>query len=134
MIVSAIVAGAVVLAPTGAATPMGYTPPAPPPEPPHVHVEPHTHEPEPHTHAPARNHWDTLADCEANGDWSSRAHSLYQGGLQFHPQTWDAYRDPGMPGHAADASREQQIIVGERVQADQGWKAWPACSLKIGLR
>ncbi|MGH0053625.1 MAG: transglycosylase family protein, partial [Sphaerochaetaceae bacterium] len=40
----------------------------------------------------------------------------------------------GYPEAAYQATREQQILVGERVQAAQGWKAWPACSLKIGLR
>jgi hypothetical protein len=32
------------------------------------------------------------------------------------------------------ASRTQQIAVAERVLAAQGWKAWPACSRKLGLR
>lgn len=90
--------------------------------------------------------WDLLADCESGqwdadadpidntADWSSRAHGLYEGGLQFHPDTWDGFRDPDMPGHAADATREQQIEVAERVQAAQGWGAWPVCSRKVGVR
>lgn len=108
-------------------------------------VEAEQPDPEPVQQAPARSHWDDLADCEsgewtANGHvqgsarWDSRSHGLYQGGLQFHPGTWDAYRDPSMPSHAADASRNQQIIVGERVQQAQGWKAWPVCSRRVGLR
>jgi hypothetical protein len=32
------------------------------------------------------------------------------------------------------ASRSQQIKVAERVLKAQGWKAWPACSRKLGLR
>ncbi len=94
---------------------------------------------------PARSVWDRLADCEsgewtgdggfvaASANWSSTA-GLFEGGLQFHPDTWDGYRDPGMPGAAYDASRAQQIAVAERVLAEQGWKAWPVCSRKLGLR
>lgn len=99
--------------------------------------------------------WDPLADCES-GDridgevvpgtarwhigatdpelderpsWSS---GIYDGGLQFHPDTWTAYRDDDMPLVAGDASREQQIEVGQRVQASQGWEAWPHCSAELG--
>lgn len=94
---------------------------------------------------PARSVWDRVADCEsgewtgdggfvtASANWSATA-GLFEGGLQFHPDTWDGYRDPGMPGAAYDASREQQIVVAERVLAEQGWKAWPVCSRKLGLR
>jgi hypothetical protein len=32
------------------------------------------------------------------------------------------------------ASREEQIRVAKKVQASQGWGAWPACSSKLGLR
>ena len=35
-------------------------------------------------------------------------------------------------GVAHNASREQQIVVAERVLAKQGWGAWPACSRKAG--
>ena len=35
---------------------------------------------------------------------------------------------------ADEPSREQQIIVAERVRARQGWGAWPECSRKLGLR
>jgi hypothetical protein len=94
---------------------------------------------------PQRLVWDRLADCESGswtGDggfvegsatWTATA-GMFEGGLQFHPNTWDGYKDPGMPGAAYDASREQQIAVAERVLADQGWVAWPVCSRKLGLR
>lgn len=35
---------------------------------------------------------------------------------------------------AWQASREQQIAVAQKVQAAQGWGAWPACTSKLGLR
>lgn len=75
--------------------------------------------------------WDQLAQCESGGDWSIDTGNGYSGGLQFSPTTWQAY---GGTGSAADASREEQIAVAERVQAGQGWGAWPACSAELGLR
>lgn len=94
---------------------------------------------------PVRSVWDRVADCEAgewtgdggfveaSANWSATA-GRFEGGLQFHPDTWDGYRDPDMPAAAYDATREQQIVVAERVLAEQGWKAWPVCSRKLGLR
>ena len=79
----------------------------------------------------ATNVWDSLAQCESSGNWAINTGNGYAGGLQFSPSTWAAY---GGTGSAANASREQQIAVAERVQAGQGWGAWPACSAKLGLR
>lgn len=101
--------------------------------------------PEPEPAQPARTVWDDLADCEAgewtadggfvegSANWSATA-GLFEGGLQFHPGTWDGFRDADMPAAAYDATRAQQIQVAERVLDAQGWKAWPVCSRKLGLR
>ena len=40
----------------------------------------------------------------------------------------------GGSGMAHNASREEQIRIAEKVLADVGWGAWPACSRKLGLR
>ena len=77
--------------------------------------------------------WDDLAQCESSGNWQE-TEGTYEGGLQFHPQTWDAYKDPGMPEAAYEASRVQQMAIAEYVLDDQGWGAWPACSSKLGYR
>src|SRR5215207_3320673 len=74
--------------------------------------------------------WDALAQCESGGNWATNTGNGFSGGLQFSPSTWAAY---GGTGSASDASREQQIAVAERVQASQGWGAWPSCSAKLGL-
>lgn len=81
---------------------------------------------------PVRTVWDRLADCESNGNWAINAY--HDGGLQFHPTTWTNYKPKGYPAYAWQASREQQIAVAERVQAVEGWKAWPVCSRRLGLR
>ncbi len=77
--------------------------------------------------------WDKLARCETGGNWKHRT-ATYQGGLGFYHGSWDAYRPKGFPSEAYLATREQQIIVGKRIQADVGWSAWPACSIRLGLR
>lgn len=91
-------------------------------------------EPEPEPAAPAASGgsaWDRLAACESGGNWSIDAY--HDGGLQFLPSTWNAYKPAGYPAYAYQASREQQIVVAERVRAEQGWNAWPTCAREIGL-
>lgn len=75
--------------------------------------------------------WDRLAQCESGGNWKTNTGNGYYGGLQFSPTTWRAFGGGGMPHNA---SRQEQIAVAERVLASQGWKAWPSCSRKMGLR
>ena len=57
-----------------------------------------------------------------------------KGGLGFYRGSWDAYRPRGFPREAYLATREEQIAVGKRIRADVGWGAWPACSIRLGLR
>jgi len=106
-------------------------------------------------HAADHAHWDRLADCEsgnwidggqsfepgsARWDWARNGvvppwgTTIHHGGLQFLPSTWGSFKPAGFPARAYDASRSQQIEVGERVLAAQGWGAWPVCSRKVGLR
>ncbi|GHH55254.1 transglycosylase family protein [Lentzea cavernae] len=73
--------------------------------------------------------WDALAQCEASGNWAANTGNGFYGGLQFTQQTWNGY---GGVGNPANASREQQIAVAERVLAGQGPNAWPSCSKRIG--
>ena len=79
---------------------------------------------------PSGSVWDQLAECESGGNWSINTGNGYYGGLQFSLSTWRAYGGTGMPH---EASREEQIAVAKRVQADQGWGAWPACTAKLGI-
>ncbi len=76
------------------------------------------------------NTWDRLAACESGGNWSINTGNGYYGGLQFSASTWKAY---GGKGSAANASKAEQIRIAKKVQAGQGWGAWPACSAKLGL-
>ncbi|GLY64328.1 transglycosylase [Amycolatopsis taiwanensis] len=78
--------------------------------------------------------WDALAQCEATGNWAANTGNGFEGGLQFTNSTWLAYGGGAYAQHAYQATREEQIAVATRVQAGQGWGAWPVCSRKIGLR
>lgn len=82
-------------------------------------------------HVPAV--WKRLAVCETGGNWR-HVNSTYQGGLGFYHGSWDAYRPRGFPRDAHLATPAQQVIVAKRILADVGWSAWPACSLRLGLR
>jgi hypothetical protein len=76
--------------------------------------------------------WDALAECESGGDWSINTGNGYYGGLQFSLSSWQAVGGP--PGLPSEHSRETQIAMGQRLQAAQGWGAWPACSAELGYR
>jgi uncharacterized protein YabE (DUF348 family) len=80
---------------------------------------------------PSGSVWDKLAQCESGGNWSINTGNGYYGGLQFSLSTWRAYGGSGMPHQN---SREQQIAIAKKLQADAGWGSWPACSSKLGLR
>ena len=82
--------------------------------------------------APDRD-WDRLAQCESGGNWGINTGNGFQGGLQFAPSTWRAFGGGKYAASASNASREEQIIIAEKVLAAQGWGAWPGCSAKLGL-
>ncbi|MEJ6511937.1 MAG: transglycosylase family protein [Acidimicrobiales bacterium] len=78
------------------------------------------------------NRWDRVAACETGGNWSANAANGYGGGLQFAHgpgwSTWRAFGGEEFSAHPWEATREQQIVIAERVLARTGWSAWPGCS------
>jgi len=77
--------------------------------------------------------WNRLAECESGGNWHINTGNGYYGGLQFSYSTWLGFGGGTFARRADLATREQQIIIAERVLKHQGWGAWPACSRKLGL-
>lgn len=75
--------------------------------------------------------WDRVATCESGGNWSTNTGNGFYGGLQFTMQSW---RGVGGTGRPDQASREEQISRAEKLQAVQGFGAWPVCSRKAGAR
>ena len=78
--------------------------------------------------------WDKVAYCESGGNWAINLGSGYYGGLQMLGSTWRAYGGGEFASRADQATRGQQITVAERIRADVGYGAWPACTRRLGLR
>ena len=77
--------------------------------------------------------WDRLAQCESSGNWAINSGNGYYGGLQFNYATWHGYGGGAFADYPHQATREQQIVVAERLRAVRGYQPWPACRIKLGL-
>ncbi|WP_326621766.1 LysM peptidoglycan-binding domain-containing protein [Streptomyces decoyicus] len=77
--------------------------------------------------------WGCLAECESSGDWHINTGNTFYGGLQFWQPTWEAFGGLDFAERADLASRGEQIKIAKRVQAAQGWGAWPECAQRYGL-
>jgi hypothetical protein len=77
--------------------------------------------------------WDKVAECETGGSWSQNTGSGFYGGLHLSMEDWERYGGLEYAERPDLASRSQQIAVAEKVLADQGVGAWPACGLLSGL-
>jgi hypothetical protein len=90
---------------------------------------------------PDDSYWDRMAYCETAGNWGMTG-SSYSGGVGFYNGTWDAWGGREFASLAGHATREQQIIVANRVAtqgyqgprgyvAPVGYSGW-GCVKKIG--
>jgi resuscitation-promoting factor RpfA len=84
-------------------------------------------------HAATDGTWDKVALCESGNNWSLNTGNGFYGGLQFSKSTWEHYGGKQFAARPDLASRREQIAVAEKILADQGPGAWPACGLKAGL-
>ena len=71
--------------------------------------------------------WDVVASCESSGNWSINTGNGYHGGLQFAPSTWLGFGGGQFASAAHMATRDEQIVIAEKVLAGQGKGAWPVC-------
>ena len=67
--------------------------------------------------------WDRIARCETNGRWSMRG-ARFSGGVGFANSTWNAFGGRQFAPNAGLASRDQQIVVAERVYDRYGLSGW----------
>lgn len=88
----------------------------------------------PVTHSNNSSKWDQLAQCESSGNWQEHGANGFYGGLQFTEESWNSHGGPQYASRADFASRPEQILVAERLLTDQGWVAWPTCSIKLHFR
>ena len=77
--------------------------------------------------AATASEWDAVAQCESGGNWSINTGNGYYGGLQFSASTWAGYGGTKYAATADQATKAQQIEIGEKVLAGQGKGAWPVC-------
>jgi Transglycosylase-like domain len=75
--------------------------------------------------------WDRIAACETQGDWSMRG-PAFSGGVGFSNAAWDDWGGREFAPNAGQATREQQIIVAERIRSSVGFEAW-GCAKRFGL-
>jgi peptidoglycan/LPS O-acetylase OafA/YrhL len=65
-------------------------------------------------------YWEAMAQCEAGGDWHARGE--FAGGLAIDTLSWQAFGGDRLAPTAADATREEQILIANRIST-QGWNA-----------
>ena len=75
--------------------------------------------------------WDEIARCETGGNWSMVG-PTYSGGLGIYNGTWNVFGGQQFASNPGLATREQQIIVAERIRARYGFGAW-GCGKKLGF-
>jgi Transglycosylase-like domain len=75
--------------------------------------------------------WDRIAASETQGNWSMRG-SSFSGGVGFSNAAWDEWGGRQFAPNAGQATREQQIVVAERIRASVGLGAW-GCAKTLGL-
>ena len=71
--------------------------------------------------------WDSIAQCETGGNWQMQG-PRYSGGVGFYNGTWDGFGGREFASNAGLASREEQIIVAERVHDEHGLSGWGCAS------
>jgi uncharacterized protein YabE (DUF348 family) len=73
--------------------------------------------------------WDRMAFCESTSRWSVNTGNGTYGGLQFMTSTWLEYGGEEFASRADLATKEQQIIVAERLYAKEGLAPWHCARL-----
>ena len=77
--------------------------------------------------------WDAVAQCETGQNWATNSVPGYSGGLGFANQYWDDFGGTQFSQLPYQATREQQIVVAQRILAVNGPSAWPVCGPRAGL-
>jgi len=74
--------------------------------------------------------WDKIAQCETGGNWGMVGPD-YSGGLGFYNGSWDQFGGREFASNAGYATREEQIIVAERIRSAVGISGW-GCARILG--
>ena len=75
---------------------------------------------------------DGIVDDGIGGDdYAKDTGNGYYGAYQFSIPSWWAVGYSGLPSQAPATTQD---AAAERLLSRSGWRAWPACSLHLGLR
>jgi LysM repeat protein len=74
--------------------------------------------------------WGCIAQHESGGNAATNTGNGYYGAFQDTIGSWRA--GGGGPGLPSDYSYAEQLAVNQRIQAQQGWGAWPTTSSMCG--
>lgn len=66
--------------------------------------------------------WDGIARCETGGNWQHQ--TRYDGGLGILHAAWTEFGGRDFAEYGSQATREQQIVVAERIYARYGLSGW----------
>ncbi len=72
--------------------------------------------------------WEAIAQCESGGNWAADTGNGAYGGLQIRLPTWNANNGAEWSALPSTARPQEQVLVGQRIMATQGPKAWPRCT------
>jgi len=78
--------------------------------------------------------WDALAQCESGGNWAINTGNGLYGGLQLDRGAWLSNGGAAYAPLPSAATRQQQILIAEKLRADRGFSPWSSCARKLGLR
>jgi len=78
--------------------------------------------------------WDTLAQCESGGNWATNTGNGLYGGVQLDQGVWLSNGGGAYAPLPSEATREQQIVIAEKVRAAHGLTPWSSCADNLGLR
>ncbi|GAA4830312.1 transglycosylase family protein [Kitasatospora terrestris] len=77
--------------------------------------------------------WDKVAQCESSGNWAANTGNAHYGGLQFDLPTWQGYGGTQYAAYPHQATKQQQILIAEKVlngpQGYHAWECWPNTGL-----
>ncbi len=74
--------------------------------------------------------WLQLRTCESGDNYAENTGNGFYGAYQFSQQTWNGLGLSGLPSSAPPAVQDQAAM---KLQAEDGWAPWPACSAALGL-
>ncbi|MEV7521417.1 transglycosylase family protein [Streptomyces sp. NPDC091371] len=78
--------------------------------------------------------WDKVAQCETGGNWNHvQTGSPYYGGLRISFDIWGIYGGGQYATFPYQATKQQQILIAEKILAGQGEQAWRICGPAAGL-